>query len=160
MIIIYPDPTSSYLWLTPGGSPSTSTDYPTLEISYPRYVADEYEAQLIETTEFGCIDTAIRTIRVMEDEIIFAPNAFTPNGDPFNQNWRVYVQGFNLDEFRLTIFNRWGEIIWQTSDPNDSWDGTYEGVLVPLGTYVWYVKARDQINDKVFEYNGFVSVLK
>lgn len=160
LIIIYPNPSSSYQWIMMGGTPEFSTEYPSTDVLYPRFTPGEYEVLLIESTELGCVDTALRTISVLEDELIFAPNTFTPNGDPFNDNWGVYVEGFNLDEFRLTLFNRWGEIIWQTDDPTQRWDGTSNNILVPNGIYVWHIKARDQINDEVFEYNGFVTVLK
>jgi gliding motility-associated-like protein len=161
LIMIYPDPTSSYLWQMPGGAPSSSTSYGSVEVVYPQFIAADYEVQLIETSVNGCSDTAVHIISVLEDEMIFAPNAFTPNGDPFNPDWGVYVEGFNLDEFRLELYNRWGEVVWQTDNPTDRWDGTYlDGTLVQSGVYVWHIKARDQINDKVFEYHGMVSVLR
>lgn len=161
LVMIYPEPTSTYLWQMPGGAPSSSENYGFVEVVYPQFVAADYEVLLIEESVNGCVDTTARTIQVLEDQMIFAPNAFSPNGDPFNQDWGVYVEGFNLDEFRLKLFNRWGELIWQTEDPTARWDGTYfDGNLVQSGVYVWYVKARDQINDEVFEYHGVVNVLR
>lgn len=161
LIMIYPDPTSSYLWEMPGALPSSSSNYGSVEVVYPQFIAADYDVMLIENSVNGCVDTAVHTIRVLEDQMIFAPNAFTPNGDPFNEDWGVFVEGFNLDEFRLKLFNRWGELIWQTNDPTDRWDGTYlDGGLVQSGVYVWHVTARDQINDEVFEYHGMVNVLR
>lgn len=161
MVMIYPNSHSSYLWEIPGGMPSLSTNYGSVDVVYPEFVRADYEVTLIETNEFGCVDSFTVVVQVLEDQMIYAPTAFTPNGDPFNQNWGVFVEGFNLDEFRLKLYNRWGELIWETNDPTNRWDGTYlNGVLVPDGTYVWHIKARDQINDEVFEYFGYVTVLK
>ena len=161
LIMIYPDPTSTYLWLMPGAAPSSATNYGFVEVVYPQFIAADYEVMLIEESVNGCLDTATHIIQILEDQMIFAPNSFSLNDDPFNQDWGIYVEGFNLDEFYLTLYNRWGELIWQADDPTARWDGTYfDGNLVESGVYVWHVKARDQINDAVFEYHGMVSVLR
>ena len=161
LIMIYPNATSEYEWFMPGGIPDFSFDYGSTEVFYPEFTTGEYEVTLVETTENGCVDSVSHIIRVLEDEMIYAPNAFTPNNDPFNPNWGVYVEGFQLNEYRLRLFNRWGELIWESNDPNDRWNGTYSnGQTVPDGVYIWYIKARDQINDEVFEYYGHVTVIK
>lgn len=161
LTIIYPNATSTYSWLMPGGTPGFAFGQGPINVSYPEFVRGNYEVTLIETTDLGCTDSVTHIISVLEDEFVYAPNVFTPNSDPFNQTWRVYVEGFDLNEFHLMVFNRWGEILWETYDPNESWDGTYvDGVLVQTGTYVWRIKTRDQITDEVLEYHGFVTVLK
>ena len=97
----------------------------------------------------------------MEDEMVFAPNAFTPNADPFNNDWGIYVEGFRTEEFLLSVYNRWGELIWETTNPSGRWDGTYtDGNIVQSGVYVWYLTARDQITDEKFEYTGFINVIR
>lgn len=161
LIMIYPNETSSYQWLMPGGDPNFSMNYAETNVTYPVFTTGEYPVILIEETVFGCVDSVTHVIRVLEDEMIYAPNAFTINNDPINPTWGVYTEGFRLDEYQLQLYNRWGELVWVSQDPDDRWDGTYaNGETVPAGTYVWHVKARDQINDKVFEYYGHVTVLK
>lgn len=161
LVMIYPNSHSSYVWEIPGGTPSLATNYGSVDVVYPEFIRADYEVTLTETNEFGCVDSFKVIIQVLEDQMIYAPTAFTPNGDPFNPSWGVFVEGFNLDEFRLKLYNRWGEIVWETNDPTNRWDGTYlNGIVVPDGTYIWHIKARDQINDEVFEYFGYVTVLK
>ena len=92
--------------------------------------------------------------------ILYAPNTFTPDGDELNQNWRVFIQGVDIYNFDLEIYNRWGEIIWESHDPDASWDGTYNGEIVKDGTYIWKIRAFDRENDNKYEFNGFVNVIR
>ena len=68
---------------------------------------------------------------------IYFPNAFTPNGDGKNDTFKPIVGG-SLDAYRLTIFDRYGEIAFETNDPNKGWDGRYKNTSKPAGTFVWY----------------------
>ena len=70
---------------------------------------------------------------------LFIPNAFTPNGDGLNDTFGV--SGEAIKEFHIKIFNRWGEIIFETQNAKDRWDGTYMGEQVPEGTYTYMVTA-------------------
>jgi len=161
LTIIAANSESLYTWEMPGGLPASSTEQPRVEVIYPRFVVAVYDVKLIEENKSGCIDSVSHQIFVQEDEMVFAPNAFTPNADPFNNDWGIYVEGFRAEEFSLTVYNRWGELIWETNDPTDRWDGTYgDGTIVQAGVYVWYITARDQINDKKFEYTGTINVIR
>lgn len=161
LTILSPNSGSEYFWQMPDGIPNTSSEQPRVEVIYPTFIAAVYDVQLIEEKENGCTDSIVHQIVVLEDEMVFAPNAFTPNADPFNNEWGVYVEGFKANEFQLSIFNRWGELIWETNDPNQKWNGTYNnGILVQAGVYVWSLTARDQISDVKFQYTGFVNVIR
>jgi gliding motility-associated-like protein len=70
---------------------------------------------------------------------IYVPNAFTPNGDGMNDTWGVV--GEAIEDFQLQVFNRWGQLVYETSNPNAHWDGTHLGDKVPMGTYVYKVTA-------------------
>lgn len=70
---------------------------------------------------------------------IFIPNAFTPNGDGINDTFGVKGEG--IKEFTLNIFNRWGELIFETHNPKQQWDGTYMNNPVEIGEYVYTMKA-------------------
>lgn len=79
-----------------------------------------YTALLTVTSGLGCTDTT--TLRIfIGDHLFFAPNAFTPNGDGFNEEWKPSVKGAR--EYQLDIFNRWGEVVFSTNDPEKGWDG-------------------------------------
>ena len=69
------------------------------------------------------------------------PNAFSPNGDSYNEIFKATACQ-NIVEFHATIFNRWGQKLYEWSDPNEGWDGTYNGKDVKQGTYFILVKAK------------------
>jgi gliding motility-associated-like protein len=99
-------------------------------------------------------------ILVTEEFTIFVPNTFTPDGDEFNQHLEIFVNGIDDFGFSMLIFNRWGEVIWESNDPSVGWDGTYNGSLVQDGTYVWKIVVKDPNNDDRKEFIGHINVLK
>jgi gliding motility-associated-like protein len=73
---------------------------------------------------------------------LYIPNSFTPNGDGLNDTFGVAGEG--IKDFSIQIYNRWGQLVFQASDANNRWDGTYNGQKVPSGSYVFKVSAKDQ----------------
>lgn len=70
---------------------------------------------------------------------IYVPNTFTPNGDGLNDTFGV--TGEAIEEFRMQVFNRWGQLVFESKNAMDRWDGTYLGEPVPMGTYVYKITA-------------------
>ena len=70
------------------------------------------------------------------------------------------MQGIDVYDFSLTLYNRWGELIWESKNIDIPWDGTYDGQQVKTGVYLWRVNAKDLLTDKTYEFNGYVNVLK
>ena len=95
------------------------------------------------TNEFGCsnYDTVTVNVTRLGKLTSYLPNAFTPNGDGLNDCFGVSKWGAvnNLD---LSIYNRWGELVFYTKDPGYCWDGTFKGKKQPIGVYVYMVKAN------------------
>jgi gliding motility-associated-like protein len=149
----------TYEWFIQSGNPSYS-QLKHLQTVLPDGETGQYLVTLITTSEFGCVDTAIQTIIVLPEVILYAPNSFTPDDDEHNQSWGIYIEGIDVYDFELLIFNRWGEIIWESHDPSVKWDGTFNGRYVEQGTYTWTINTRDAINDGKYEFNGFINVLK
>lgn len=104
----------------------------------------------------GCIARDTVLIRVIAP--IYVPNAFTPNGDGVNDLFRVRG-GAGIQEFLLQIFNRWGELVFETTDIQQGWDGTYRGKPQPPGTYAFYVRAVFT-NGEVFEQKGSLHLIR
>ena len=73
----------------------------------------------------------------------FIPNAFTPNGDGLNDVFGVIPRLDYINQYRISIFNRWGQMIFNTSDLNQGWDGSYQGKPCPLGVYVYRIVYQD-----------------
>ncbi len=92
--------------------------------------------------ESGCINYDSVLYDDIEDCCRFSyPTAFTPNGDGTNDGWRVLNYG-NMEYFRVSIFNRWGQRVFLSSDPYKHWDGNYFGKKCEVGTYYFYVKGK------------------
>ena len=70
---------------------------------------------------------------------IYFPNAFTPNGDGLNDEFKPITNSLDIEHFSLSIFNRWGAMIYQTNDITQGWDGTYNGALCQPGSYVYKI---------------------
>ena len=89
------------------------------------------------------------------------PNTFTPDGDNYNEFFTpVFTSGYDPYDFDLYIFNRWGEIIWESHDASAGWDGTYGGNLVQDGTYTWKIEFKTTETDERMMVSGHVNVIK
>lgn len=129
--------------------------------TFPLYVPGSYTIELIAHSAFGCTDTAYATVVVQEELIFYVPNTFTPDGDEFNQAFQpVFTSGFDPFDFNLLIFNRWGEVIFESNDAEIGWDGTYNGKYVQEGTYTWKIEFKTTKNDARKFTVGHVNVLK
>ena len=108
--------------------------------------------------EYGCTDSTQRAIEIQEDFTLYVPNAFTPDdGNKTNDYFTWEVSGF--DTFEMRVFNRWGELIFETKDPDGQWDGRHNDQKIRDGVYVWQVKAMDLNGDERI-ITGHVSALK
>ncbi len=123
----------------------------------------EYTVQLQVVNEKGCIDSIEKKIKILPVFNIFVPNTFTPNIDGLNDSFSPIINGLG-DEYLFQIFNRNGQLIFETTDYENKWDGTYKGFMssnktVPQDTYIWKVLLRDKNSRKLQSYNGHVNVL-
>ena len=102
---------------------------------------------LIATSALGCSDTAYSTIQVYEELIYYVPNTFTPDNDNYNPTFQpVFTSGFDPQDFVLYIYNRWGELIFESHDASIGWNGTYgsngEIQMCQDGTYTWKIEFK------------------
>jgi gliding motility-associated-like protein len=89
--------------------------------------------------------------------MLYVPNAFTPNYNGLNDVF--LVKSTNIEKFHIVIFNRWGNLLFETNDINVGWDGKYNGILVPEGVYVYSIEAIGE--DKVpYRKLGSLTVLR
>lgn len=96
---------------------------------------------LIYTDQYGCMYDDSMTVYVSPS--LFIPNAFTANTDGTNDFFQIFAR--NLSYFEVQIFNRWGQLIYESTDHMATWNGTYKGIKCPEGVYVWKVTYADQI---------------
>jgi len=149
----------TYQWFFEGATPYSSTSEDVM-VMFPDGEEGVHQVMLITTSELGCVDTLIRDVTIYPEVILYAPNTFTPDGDELNQDWRVYIEGVDEYDFTLLVFNRWGEIVWESHDSKITWDGYYHGKALPEGSYVWTIKAGDLVNDDVHIFNGNLNIIR
>ncbi len=148
----------NYLW-TLGTGDSTTAINPIY--TYPEYGFRDYEVWLFASNIYGCVDSISKIIHVYELPWFYIPNTFTPEGNNLNELFKpIFIPGFTPNNYTFTIFDRWGEVIFQTNDIYSYWDGVYKGVLVPTGTYVWKIRFTENETDKSYVEFGHVNVIR
>lgn len=117
----------------------------------------DYLITLIASDEKGCLDSISKWINVIPERYIYIPNSFTPDNDACNEFFFGNFIGIMGGHFYL--YNRWGELIFESTDLNFKWDGTYQGVPVQIGTYSWYFVY--EIGKGIFkDLTGHVNVIR
>jgi gliding motility-associated-like protein len=130
----------------------------------PQYTFPEeglYDITLMVTDANGCTDTVTQTIEVLLQPVIYLPNAFMPQGTPANSRFKGYGLGITAAE--LSIFDRWGTLLYYSDDINEilnaGWDGTYKGKPAPQDAYPYRLKASFY-NNTSFEKLGTVTLVR
>lgn len=107
----------------------------------PVYVfqsAGTFPLAMVVSTGPNCSDTLVKTITVAPDFNLYVPEAFTPNEDAVNE---VFLpKGYNIAEYHLEIYNRWGVKVFESNDLSSGWDGSYNGQPAKSGAYVWRIE--------------------
>ncbi len=124
-----------------------------------------HNVTLTATSPLGCADKYTQVIKIKEEFIFFIPNAFTPDGSNLNEIFQpVFVSGFDPFDFELLIFNRWGEIIFESHDASIGWNGRYgvEGNICPDGVYSWKINVKTDSNNSGDKetFSGHVTLLR
>ena len=150
---------TSYQW-------NFGDDESSIEVS-PSHVYDvnegDYSVTLLATSPLGCTSEYTLTIIYEEDLIFYVPNSFTPDGDQFNQVFvPIFSSGVDQSSYHLSIFDRWGELIFESFDLQVGWDGTYKvnQGMVQDGIYIWKIDFKLKKNDDRRLVTGHVNVLK
>lgn len=120
----------------------------------------EFSTILIAKNQYGCNDTVHKMVTIQDPVTLFVPNSFSPNGDGNNEEWSFSVLGIDETSFRVSIFNRWGETIWTSTDPNASWDGTHKGIPVQDGSYTWKIICSAFEHAERRMYTGSIHLIK
>lgn len=116
-----------------------------------------YQVNLQVTDTFGCSYDTMQVIKIYYPVSVYIPNAFTPNGNLFNNTFfPVYT---SISEAEILIFNRWGQLIFQSKDLNAKWDGRHNGIDCPVDVYIYKVKTKSILNETK-EFVGHVSLIR
>jgi gliding motility-associated-like protein len=113
----------------------------------------------------GCQDTFSYVIERADELIYYVPNSFTPDANGRNDVFQpVFTEGFDPYSFRMLIFNRWGQIVFESQDATIGWEGTY-GTGADIfkcqdGVYTWQIEFRRLENDEIIYLDGHVTLIK
>ena len=130
--------------------------------SYPEDAAS-YLVTLVAYNEISCTDSATITIVILKDVGLYVPNSFTPDGDEYNHTfYPVLTEGFKKDSYHMSIFDRWGELVFESYDPSFGWNGTYgkNGIQCQIGTYTWVIEVIELQSAVNRKFNGHVNLIR
>jgi len=129
--------------------------------TFPIGAIGNYGVLLVVTTQHGCMDSAYQVIVVKDQLLYYVPNTFTPDGDEHNNIFLpVMTAGMDRYDYNLQIYNRWGELMFESKDIEVGWDGSYNGDLVPDGTYIWKLQFGMLDTDELKTVSGNVNLLR
>jgi gliding motility-associated-like protein len=139
-----------------------SSELESPEFEFPNERSDNFLVCLEALNLFGCYDTSCRNVYMDAQYAVFAPNAFSPDGDGDNDVWFPVIRGFHNDVYELMIFNRWGDVVFQTQDPSEVWtgehrDGNYFG---QNEVYNWRLKLRKEFSAEDIVYSGSMILMR
>ncbi len=145
----------NYLWTPSKGLSNPRIANPIVTLGAN---GDVTQYQVITSTIAGCKGEGYITVRVYKGPDIYVPTAFTPNGDGRNDRFLPVPVGIkSLNYFR--VFNRWGQLLFQTKTLHDGWDGKFNSTQQASGVYVWMIEAVTN-QDKVITKKGTVTLLR
>ncbi len=127
--------------------------------SHTFYPEGTYSVMLTVVNQYGCTDSIIEQIVITPYFTFYAPNCVTPNGDGLNEVFLPIGEGWDLNQFDLWIFDRWGLMFHHTTNPYGGWDGTKNSHVVQEDTYVWKVNLFDVFGNP-HTFHGIVSVVR
>lgn len=159
-IIVRPNPTAGFTFAPVPAQENMPTVYTNTSLDAIRYkwsfgdgdtsvqvnpihqfnATGDFNTCLIAYNQYGCADTVCQDVPALVSPLIAVPNAFSPNGDGVND--MVYVRGYAIAKMIFRIYNRWGQLVYQTSDRNQGWDGKYKGVLQPMDAYAYTLEVE------------------
>jgi len=185
IICVHPDPIADFIYLpvqptvfdnlvhfydqSQGGDSYqwNFSGYGSSDLQNPSYTfsgVDPHEQVVVcqEVTSFyGCVDSICKTITFNDEFIMYIPNTFTPDGDEYNNTFSpVFPEGALIEEYSLILFNRWGEVVFESMNPEIGWDGTYDGQKSQDGTYTWVIELREGNKNKTSRFVGHVNLFR
>lgn len=158
--IEYSNPTvETYTWNF-GDSETSNLESP--HHLFPIHGGITYDVSLLVTDTAGCKDSSSTRITIDDILVYYVPNAFTPDGDHINNIFKpVFTFGFDPQDYHLTLFNRWGEIVFESYNAEIGWNGRYhDQEILQQGVYVWMIQFGEIVSDKTYSVKGTVTLIK
>lgn len=135
-------------------------EVPEMPLSFSRYLeiaeAGVYLVSLVNDS--GCETENTFNVSEFCEPLIFFPEAFSPNGDGINDLFRVFGKHFN--KYQIQIFNRWGEVVYFSENPEHTWDGTYRQKILPSGAYVYEVQYKPLPEGELIKETRYLHIVR
>ena len=119
-----------------------------------------FPIRLVVTTNEGCKDTLLKILTINPDISLYVPNAFTPNDD--GKNDFFYPQGLSIlysKSYRFFVYNRWGEVVFDSAENGEKWNGKKDNIPSPEAVYTWELVIEDEATEKQ-KHQGKVTLLR
>lgn len=144
----------SYSWTGPGdiASPNDAIT----DVTAPLDQTGDVNYEVVVSIPEGCEESAVITVEVQEPAYEI-PNIFSPNGDGTNDIFKVFAGG-GVEDFECWVYNRWGQLIFESDNVDDAWDGTYNGVDAPSEVYYYLIRFR--VGGQDIEEKGDVTLVR
>ena len=155
---------SIYTWVVQGGLIVNGQGTDQITVNWLNVPYGMYNVSVSVISDAGCIGNSV-SLNVDVDECsfdnVFVPNCFTPNGDESNNVWGpVFAGDWDHTRYNMLIFNRWGNLIWESENYLAMWDGTYKNKMCQDGVYIWKMECK-KLNTVVKEVmHGHVTLLR
>lgn len=146
----------TYNWNIAG----TATTVTNPEHQFPTGDSGTYVVCLTAISDSGCVNISCQKIFVNGETSVFVPNAFTPDGDGINDEFKPSALGVDLATYEFTVFDRWGEVIFSSNDPKKGWDGNLQGSPVKSDVYPWRLIYKEKYSVERREQYGRVTLLR
>ena len=140
---------ANYHWTPPSGLSNPAILNPIFNFN------TEVDYVVTITTGIGCIIKDTQLVRIFKEKEIYVPKGFSPNGDGNNDKIFPRLVGVRTLTY-FKVYNRWGQLLYQTSNPDEGWDGIYRGVKQPMETYVWMAEGIDIDNNTIRRTGNFL----
>jgi gliding motility-associated-like protein len=183
-VLVEEPPTAEFTWTPPFGTDRNGTllftaedpqatvfrwDFAGLDSSttrqaahtFPNAIDGAFEVCLWVADSYGCTDSLCRMVEVIVPAV-YVPNAFTPDGNGVNDAFRPIVRGMAEEDHQFTIFDRWGQVVFDSTNPLEGWNGSYRngGEVLPQGVYSWRLIERPFGTPDKKDWFGSVTLLK
>jgi len=137
-----------------GNHDSTDANVSDPEVSFK--TTGDKTVTLVARNKSGCTDTVSYRVHIAYDSKLYVPNSFTPNDDGVNDVFKAV--GYNIKSFHMQIYNRWGELIFESFNMDDAWDGTFKGAKVIESVYLYMIDAHS-LDNEAYYLSGPVTVI-
>jgi gliding motility-associated-like protein len=150
------DPATRYKWLFGDGDSLITIRQDTL-VKHQYLQTGDYNVCLITVNNIGCSDTLCRVVQASVNPLVDVVTAFTPNND--GKNDRAVVIGFGVSKMTFRVFNRWGQLMFESNDPKIGWDGRFNGADQPMDVYGYTLDAELLTGEKMRK-SGSITLIR